>query len=135
MPILGFDFGLRRTGVAIVPDDTSFALPLTTVEGTPDDQWPQLDVIMKQQNPREVVVGLPVTMQGTEGEQAIAARDFAAKLYERYQVPVELIDERMSSQAAARGGASDIDASSAAIILDTYMSKKGAQVDDDLFGL
>ncbi len=133
MPILGFDYGTQRIGVAIAPDDTNFSLPLTTIDGSPEEQWEQLDVLIKKQIPRLLVVGLPYTMQGVEGEQAALVREFTAKLFERYAVPVELIDERMSSMEAQRAGAGDIDASSAAIILDTYLSKNSGK--DDLFDL
>ncbi len=135
MPILGFDHGGRRIGVAIVPDDTSFALPLLTIDGTEDEQWQQLDVLIRKQSPRSVVIGLPVTMAGTEGDQAKIVRDFGAQFFERYNVPVNYIDERMSSQQAAAAGATDIDASSAAIILDSYLAKTGASSVDDLFDL
>lgn len=134
MPILGFDHGGRRIGVAIVPDDTNFALPLTTVEGTVDEQWQQLDELIRKQSPRSFVVGLPYNMSGGEGEQAQVVRDFGAQLHERYNLPVNYIDERMSSQEARSSGAGDIDASSAAIILDTFLSKSGAS-GDELFDL
>lgn len=134
MPILGFDHGGRRIGVAIVPDDTNFALPLTTVEGTEEEQWAQLDDLIRKQSPRSVVVGLPMTMAGSEGDQAKIARDFGAQLFERYNIPVNYIDERMSSQQAQASGATDIDASSAAIILDSFLAKSGVQ-GDDLFDL
>lgn len=134
MPILGFDHGGRRIGVAIVPDDTSFALPLTTIEGDQEEQWKQLETLMKTQSPRFVVVGLPYNMAGIEGDQAKIAREFGDELGQRFGVPVNFIDERMSSQQAAHSGATDIDASSAAIILDSFLAKTGT-VGDDLFDL
>lgn len=134
MPILGFDHGSARIGVAIVPDDTNFALPLTTVSGSPDEQWQQLDDIIRKQSPRSFVVGLPYTMTGVEGDQAAVARAFGAQLHERYNIPVNYVDERMTSQAAAASGAGDIDASSAAFILDSFLAKSGAN-GDDLFDL
>ncbi len=132
MPLLGFDFGKARIGVAIVPDDMDFALPLITVDGDEDAQWLKIDDLIKKQNPRVLVVGLPYTMAGSEGEQAEKARDFGAKLFEKYNIPVEFVDERMSSMEASRAGAGDIDASSAAIILDTYLSK-AASAGEDIF--
>lgn len=134
MPILGFDHGGRRIGIAIAPDDTNFALPLTTVEGTAEEQWQQLDEVIRTQSPRSFVVGLPYNMSGKEGEQAEIVRAFGAELHERYGLPVNYVDERMSSQEALHSGATDIDASSAAIILDTFLSKSDAR-GDDLFDL
>jgi putative Holliday junction resolvase len=129
MPILGFDHGTERIGVAIVPDDTSFALPLMTISGTEEEQWQQIDDLIRKQSPRSVVIGLPYTMAGNEGDQAAIVRDFGAKIFERYNIPVNYIDERMSSQQAAAAGATDIDASSAAIILDSFLAKSGASGD------
>lgn len=123
MPILGLDFGAKRIGVAIVPDDTNFALPLTTIEGDEEQQWRGLEELFKKHAPRFWVVGLPYTMNGAEGEQAAATRDFTKKLFERFNVQVHLVDERMTSRAAAAAGAADIDASSAAFILDSYLAQ------------
>ncbi len=134
MPILGFDFGSKRIGVAIVPDDMNFALPLLTIDGTVEEQWRKIDELIKKQSPRSIVVGLPYTMSGAEGEQADAARAFSNQLFERYNIPVNLVDERLSSVEAARAGAVDIDASSAAIILDTFITKN-VKPGDDLFDL
>lgn len=131
MPLLGFDYGSARIGVAIVPDDTSFALPLTTIEGTSDEQWAQLADLIKKQAPQKVVIGLPITMRGSEGQQAQEAREFAHKLHEAFGVEVELADERLTSLQAAREGATDIDASSAAFILDTYLAKVGGGARDE----
>lgn len=125
MPLLGFDYGSARIGVAIVPDDTSFALPLTTIEGSADEQWAHITDLIKKQSPSKVIIGLPLTMRGAEGEQSAQAREFAHKLHEAFGIEVELADERMTSQEAARAGATDIDASSAAFILDTYLAKEG----------
>lgn len=129
MPILGFDHGTERIGVAIVPDDMSFALPLMTIAGTEEEQWKQIDDLIRKQSPRSVVVGLPYTMAGNEGDQAAIVREFGAKIFERYNIPVNYVDERMSSQQAAAAGATDIDAASAAIILDSFLAKSEASGD------
>lgn len=127
MPILGLDYGNKRIGVAIAPDDTNFALPLTTISGSEEEHWQQLEDLYRKQSPRFWVVGLPYTMDGKEGEQAEIVRTFAAKLFERFGVEVHLVDERMSSQAAKSAGAGDIDASSAAMILDTFLAKSAPE--------
>ncbi len=134
MPILGFDHGDRRIGVAIVPDDMSFALPLITIDGTEEEQWRKLDKLMKIQAPCFIVIGMPYNMSGAEGDQAKIVRQFGEKMAERFAIVVNYVDERMSSQQAMSSGARDIDASSAAIILDSFLAKTGAS-GDDLFDL
>ncbi len=131
MPLLGFDFGDARIGVAIVPDDTSFALPLTTIDGAPEARDAAILDLVKKHSPHKIIVGLPITMRGKEGEQAEVARAFAREINEKFGVEVELIDERMTSASAVAAGAVDIDASSAAFILDTYLAKAGTGVRDE----
>lgn len=123
MSLLGFDFGEKRIGVAVVPDDTTFALPLTTIEGDAVQKSEQIDDLIKRHIPSALVVGLPITMGGSEGEQSKATREFAHNLHEKYNIPVHLIDERLTSAAASAAGAHDIDAASAAGILDSYLAQ------------
>lgn len=132
MPILGLDYGSQRIGVAIVPDDMSFALPLTTINGDAEHHWRELEDLFKKHSPRFWVVGLPYTMDGKEGEQAAVVRDFTTKLFEHFGVPVNLVDERLTSAAAKSSGAKDVDASSAAMILDTYLAQS---TPDDIFDI
>lgn len=132
MAILGFDFGAKRIGVAIVPDDMNFALPLTTIAGDEEIKWPAIDELIEKYVPVSLVVGLPCNSAGQEGEEAAAARAFAAGLNERYQLTVNLVDERLTSKAAANLGATDIDASSAALILDSYLAQAAPEEIFDL---
>jgi putative Holliday junction resolvase len=75
----------------------------------------------------KVVVGLPVTLRGEEGEQAAEARAFAQRLERRLDVPVELHDERLTTRLAERtGGSEDADSRAAAHLLESYLARISA---------
>ena len=134
--VFGFDVGSRMTGIAIGNTFTASARALTTViirEGEPD--WSKLDTLRREWMPDTLVVGLPLTLDGAEQTASRRARQFAAQLQQRYNLPVVLIDERHSSQEAAqrfaaarsvglkrRRDAANIDAEAAAVILERWLS-------------
>lgn len=133
---LGFDVGSRITGVAVGNAITATARALTTLamrEGEPD--WERLDRIHAEWLPETLVVGLPLTLDGDEQPASKRARRFAAQLQRRYELPVALVDERHSSQDAAkrfaaaraaglrrRRDAAEIDAEAAAVILERWLT-------------
>lgn len=99
-PILAVDYGTRRFGLATSDPDGRFAMPLEPYlpPGTPN-----LDELARRivsHDPLEVVVGLPLRLDGTEGDAAAAVREFAADLADRLPCPVRLWDERHTSDAA-----------------------------------
>jgi len=128
--ILGLDPGERRIGVAVAVRGGSMALPLTVIERA--EGWlDALAALLAEHGATEVVVGLPVSLKGTEGAAAARARQLAAEVATRLGVPVHLVDERLSTVAAGRtlaeGGARSrrrkalVDRSAAAVILQTYL--------------
>ena len=99
--LLGFDFGLKRIGVATgntVTSTTEGLESVVAVKGTP--QWPALDALLKLWRPEVLIIGLPLMMDGSEEKMAKAARQFAKLLEDRYQLPVTMVDERLSSSEA-----------------------------------
>ena len=96
--LVAFDFGLRRIGVATANRQTRTASPLTTVRVDGEPPWQELDRIIDDWGPAQLVVGVP---EG-DGAAAIArrARAFAAAVAERYGLPVATVDETLSSAAA-----------------------------------
>ncbi len=96
--LVAFDFGLRRIGVATANQETRTASPLTTLRVDRDPPWRDLDRIIDDWRPAQLVVGVP---EG-EGAAAVArrAREFAAALGERYGLPVATVDETLTSAAA-----------------------------------
>lgn len=99
--LLGLDFGLSKIGVATGNCATATAQALTTVaaqNGVP--AWRQLDAVVSQWRPQRLILGLPLMMDGSEQEMAVASRRFGAILFGRYRIPVVLVDERLSSKEA-----------------------------------
>ncbi|WP_329742594.1 Holliday junction resolvase RuvX [Dyella sp. A6] len=133
--VLGFDVGSKLTGVAIGNRITASARALATVpmrNDTPD--WTILDTLHAQWQPEALVVGLPLTLDGTEQPASQRARRLAELLQARYALPVTLVDERNSSKEAARRfagaraaglrrrrDAALIDAEAAAVILERWL--------------
>lgn len=98
MKIIAVDWGSKRTGLAVSSPDGTYALGLPPHVGRPDP-----DTIagrIRAEKPDEVVVGLPLTLDGTEGDAAVAAREFAGHLESHLECPVVLWDERLTSEAA-----------------------------------
>jgi putative Holliday junction resolvase len=129
MLLLGFDYGTRKIGIASGQRITGQANPLTTlamVQQRPD--WQTIGQLIDQWQPDRLLVGLPLNMDDTESELTGRARRFARQLHGRYRLPVELVDERLSSRAAredfgkatARYG---LDAFAAKLIIETWLSE------------
>lgn len=99
--ILAFDFGTRRIGVASGDTLTRTARALTTLEySTAALPWIAIDKLMREYQPAQLVVGLPWNMDGTPTLLTDASRAFGAELNTRYNKPVALVDERLSSREA-----------------------------------
>jgi len=101
--IFALDFGLRRIGIATGSGVTGTSGALTTLVskgGEPD--WVGLDALIDEWKPQLLVVGLPYNMDGSESEMSGKARSFALTLEQRYHLPVELVDERLTSSEAGK---------------------------------
>ena len=99
--LLGLDFGLKHIGVAVGQTITRSATPLTTVgatDGRPD--WVAFDALIREWQPERLIVGLPLNMDDTISDMAKRAQRFANRLNARYRLPVEMRDERLTSQEA-----------------------------------
>ncbi|MFL6648303.1 MAG: Holliday junction resolvase RuvX, partial [Sulfurifustaceae bacterium] len=98
---LGFDYGTRHTGVAVGSRHTGLAQPLTQLAargGAPD--WEGIQRLVDEWRPQALVVGLPLNMDGTPNPMTHAARAFGEALHARYNLPVYMVDERLSTRAA-----------------------------------
>ncbi len=98
--ILAFDYGTRRIGVAAGDTLTRTARPLTVVEVRGAFPWSEIDRLVADYTPTQLVVGLPYNMDGTETGMTAPAREFSQALANRLHVPVHLVDERLSSRDA-----------------------------------
>lgn len=145
---LAFDYGLKRIGVAVGQELTGTATALTTVkatDGKPD--WDTITRLIEQWKPDELVIGLPVNMDGTFHELSYRAQRFGNQLHGRYNLRAHFIDERLSSleaeqqiknrqQAPAKNGtrkksrkgqAEDIDKIAAKVILESWLNQQPAE--------
>jgi putative holliday junction resolvase len=118
---LAFDFGLKRTGVATANSLLRQASPLTTVAAEGDARFAPIGKLIAEWQPDALVVGVPVHPDGTPHDNTRRAQRFARQLHGRFGLPVHEVDERYSTTEAAAGGARDLDAASAAVILDQYL--------------
>jgi putative holliday junction resolvase len=122
--VLALDHGSARCGCAISDPSGTLATPLGAIE-RPDTKKGLGAVVrlVEDQGAERVVVGLPLTLKGDEGEQAAAARAFAQRLERRLRIPVELHDERLTTRLAERtGGSEDADSRAAAHLLESYLA-------------
>ncbi|MBK8267646.1 MAG: Holliday junction resolvase RuvX [Planctomycetes bacterium] len=100
--ILGIDYGRKRIGVAVADDAVRIATPLKMIPGRndPTRDARNLADLAHAEQAEAFVVGLPISMDGTDSEQTEFTRKFAAELQRLSQKPVHLHDERLSSFAA-----------------------------------
>lgn len=96
---LGIDVGRARVGVARCDPDGMLAVPVETVPRA-DTSIDRIVEIAGEYEPLEIIVGLPVNMQGADTLSTTDAREFAAALQQRSGVPVRLMDERLSTVSA-----------------------------------
>jgi len=135
--VLGFDFGVKRIGVAVGQSLTGQASPLKPLaarDGVPD--WEQVARLVAEWAPDAFVVGLPLNMDGTEGEISQRARKFANRLHGRFGKPAHLMDERLSSFEAkgivmAQSGERDfgrfsVDGLAASLIIESWLAQRAA---------
>lgn len=122
--VIALDHGEARCGVAISDPTGELATPLPVVE-RPDSRRgiQRVASVIRERGAERVVVGLPLTLSGDEGEQARAAREFAGKLAAAVDVPVEMHDERLTTRMADRtGGSADADSVAAAHLLESWLA-------------
>ncbi|MCG8436315.1 MAG: Holliday junction resolvase RuvX [Gammaproteobacteria bacterium] len=135
---LGFDFGLRRIGVAVGQSLLNSARPVRTLTanaGAPD--WDAVADLIKEWNPAALIVGLPYNMDGSKQQLTEQAQRFARQLAGRFKCDVHMVDERLTSDAAAatlkdlrrqgkrgRIDKADIDSMAAKLILEIWLEQK-----------
>jgi putative Holliday junction resolvase len=139
---VGIDLGARRIGIAVTDVDSTMALPRTTLVRTGDadrDRRQLIDLILEEEAV-VVVVGLPLSLDGSRGRAALAAVEEAASLRQQLedrQVEVELFDERFTTvsahRALAAGGTKErhrrhrVDQAAAAVMLSAWLESTGGQ--------
>ena len=118
---LAFDFGQKRTGVAYASRLLGQAQPQGTVNASGDARWPLIAKHIERWQPDALVVGVPYHPDGAAHENTALAKKFARQWQGRFALPVFEVDERYSTTEAKSGGAVDVDAASACVILDQFL--------------
>ena len=132
---LGFDYGTQQIGIAYGQPVTATATPVTTLrakDGKPN--WQEIEALIKEWQPRVLIVGLPLNMDDSESEFCQRARKFARRLHGRYGLPVMMMDERLSTFEAKQQWQqrhdgrqpsnfkqNPVDADAAAILLNSWL--------------
>lgn len=131
MSILALDYGSERIGLALVPEGTTTAVPLVTIPNS--GKWnlrKDLEHFIKEHHIKTVVIGLPLSMSGETGPQAATVQTFVDFLRDESGWDIQTIDERMSTQAAARFAKEmgiPIDSAAAVMIAQAYVDRHSAR--------
>jgi putative Holliday junction resolvase len=100
MRFVGIDHGTRRIGLAY-GDDIGVATPLPAITAAdPAKQWSGLGALLRERRITEVVLGLPLNMDGSSGPKAKEVEAFAQRIRSEFGLPVHLVDERLTSYEA-----------------------------------
>lgn len=120
---MALDYGSARTGVAVSDPTGTLARPLGVVERAGGEHGlAELERLVRDEDVERVVVGLPLTLRGARGEQAAETERFVEALRGVLALPVELFDERFTTDLAQQTpGAAPEDALAAAHLLSTYL--------------
>jgi len=136
--VLALDYGTKRIGMAVSDPEREFAFPAGELErSTAKRDLEALRSVIEERGIVQVVVGLPLHMSGREGPEADAARSFAGAVGAATGLPVELLDERWTSQEAERAlrevqprrskrKRARLDAAAAALLLRTWLERERA---------
>lgn len=119
--IFAFDFGVKRIGVAMGNTMIRQAQPVKVISAIDNaTRFADIAALLDEWKPARLVVGLPMHPDGAEHEMTARARKFANQLNGRFNLPVELVDERYSSAVISAKRGEVIDDRAAAIILQQY---------------
>ena len=121
LSFLAFDFGTKRVGVATGNTLTRSAQPLRTIAAEGDARFGAIGKLIDEWQPSALVVGVPFHPDGAAHDNTERARRFARQLHGRFKLPVHEVDERYTTTEAHAAGARDLDAASAAIILEQFL--------------
>ncbi|MEW6983069.1 Holliday junction resolvase RuvX [Colwelliaceae bacterium 6471] len=133
--IIGFDFGKKYIGVAVGQEITGSATPLGSIkanDGIPN--WDNVQKYLTEWQPDLIVVGLPLNMDGSEQPLTLAAKKFGNRIFGRFGIEVNFVDERLTTadakeQLFAQGGyrnlkKDNIDAYSARLIIESFFEQQ-----------
>lgn len=144
--VLAVDPGSRYVGVAVSNPERTIALPIAVLAATPQRSLvEQLRTLARERNVDQLVVGRPLALRGTPLPMTAASEALAELLGRELSLPVELLDERLSTKATgvapgeggggqSKGGMARVDAQAAAIFLQTYLDAQQRKAADEAKG-
>jgi putative Holliday junction resolvase len=127
--VLAFDFGLKRIGVAVGEPELGTAHPLAAIAAAGDARFAAIEKLLAEWKPAQLVVGVPLSVQGEPHMMTRQAERFARRLHGRFGIPVACVDERFTSveaQSRLRGSGAKskaIDSVAAQIMLEQYFNE------------
>lgn len=124
MKILGIDYGHKRIGLAISDESQTLARELTIL--SPKEFWKQILPIIEINQITQIVLGWPLNMSGGDTKKTEEVASFKEQVASKTGLPVDIIDERLSSQMAQHllGGNKDVDSLAAQILLQNFLDKQ-----------
>ena len=129
--VIGFDFGSYWIGVAVGQTLTREATPLTALR---NNDWKAIERLLDEWRPQQLVVGLPLSMNGEDQEMTASAKRFGRRLEGRFGITTSMVDERLSTREAYQiamerqqhKSKTEIDSLSAAIITESWLQNAAA---------
>jgi putative Holliday junction resolvase len=118
---IAFDFGMKRTGVAVGNRIMGTAQPQGSIHAQGDARFEHIAQRLKEWQPDAIVIGVPFHPDGAAHENTARAKKFGRQLHGRFHLPVFEVDERYSTTEGLSSGAKDADAASACIILEQFL--------------
>lgn len=131
MRVLALDYGSARCGCALSDPTGTLATPIAAVlRPATRKGFATLAALVREREVGRVVVGLPLGLSGADTPQTTEARAFADRLRDAVGVPVELYDERFTTAIAQRAGGTSAseDSRAAAVLLEDWLARHGAEV-------
>ena len=120
--LLAFDFGLRHIGVATGQFITKTATGIATLDAKDGNPlWEEMSTLVKAWEPSIFLVGLPLNMDDTESEISIRARRFAGKLIQNFNLPTEMVDERLTTREALSTPTKNVHEAAAVLIAESWL--------------
>ena len=124
--VIGFDFGSYWIGVAVGQTLTREATPLTALR---NNDWKAIERLLDEWRPQQLVVGLPLSMNGEDQEMTASAKRFGRRLEGRFGITTSMVDERLTTREAYQiamerqqhKSKTEIDSLSAAIITESWL--------------
>lgn len=119
--LIGLDHGLKRIGVAVSDVQQEFVWPRPII--ATHAAHPILQDMISHLSPVGIVIGMPFMLDGMEGEQCKLVRDFMLEIQKYSNIPIFIVDERMSSKIAKSLYHTENDSYSAVTILEAFIEQ------------